>query len=277
MIRIAAMSLLLALGCGSPRQTRLDQVHDLIQSPDYAAESVLWLRALGIPATEAACAGKLSQLLQQESEEPDGDCRYRIDGPFAEAVLVSRSQYERLPEIQGLLDTEALEAYVLWSERPERVGLERTPEGLRIDADLGPNDLVLARVAFSEGWSSDVPLSADPIGYTLIAPERPGRRIIEVHRAAPQPTPSLWGQSEIPRILPKGVAQPGQGYLVIYGERFMPGLSSAIVDDVELPGVYSSANQLNVQLPAETAPGLHQLRVKTPGAVSRPVEIEVLP
>jgi len=275
MIRATAISLLLAFGCAAPQPTRLDQVHALVQSPDYAFESVLWLRALGTPATVADCDGKLTDLLHLDARAPDGDCRFAVDGPFARAVLVSRTLHDQLPEIRSLLDTEALEAYVLWSERPERVGFEQTDRGIRIDANPGPNDLILVRVPFSDGWTADAPVTADPVGYVVVHPAQPGRQSFELRSLAPPPTPPLWSMAEIPRIQPGGISQPGQRFLVVFGERFTPTLTHAIVDDVRIAGGFSNHSQLNVQLPIEIEPGPHKLRVETPSGISRPVEFEL--
>jgi len=280
-MRIALVAAALAcLACSAPPPAnRIDQIRAFVQAPGNEQASVLWLRALGVEALEAPCQGKFAEILHRPStSEKEADCLFTVDGPFAEAVLVSRSAFEQLPEIRGLLDLEAVEAYVLWSERPERVGLKRSEAGIEIDADVAENNLILVRLPFADGWAVDEParLERDPIGYVLLRPEQTGRRTFRLRRAAAAATSAPeWTAVEYPRIHPEGVVQPGQRYLVVYGENFTPGMTHALVDDQKIEAVFSSETQLNLQLPAEVAPGPHELQVETPAGRSHALTVDI--
>lgn len=288
-MRIGLVAAALAcLACSAPPPpNRIDQIRAFVEAPGNEQASVLWLRALGVEALEAPCEGKFAEILHRQSAAgQEADCRFTIDGPFAEAVLVSRSALGDLPEIRGLLDLEAVEAYVLWSERPERVGLNRIEEdgepGIEIDADAAENDLILVRVPFAEGWTVDGParLERDPIGYVLLRPEQTGRQTFRLRRAAAAPTTATakapeWTIVEYPRIHPEGVVQPGQRYLVVYGENFTPGMTNALIDGRRIEAVFSSETQLNFRLPADVAPGSHEFQVETPVGRSHALTIEV--
>lgn len=288
-MRLALGAVVLAMaGCGAaPQPTILTQARGLIDSPVYARESLMWAEALGLERFTGACDGKLAEALESVERE-DGGCDLLLPISPADAVLVSRAQWEALPELLSLYDVEGLAAYRLWSNRPEAVGVERLENGrIRLKADLGPLDMILLREPISAGWeaTADVTVSADPIGYTLIDPGQAGALEVELRRADgrrldPAPLP----EHETPIVAPGGVAaapdyapppfEPG-AYLTIFGERFRPDNVHVLLDDQRIEPLFASGTQINLRLPAEIDGGPHVLRIVAGGHAGQPEAIEI--
>ena len=89
---------------------------------------------------------------------------------------------------------------------------------------------------------------------------------------------------ELPAIRPEGVVdgQSFQGppfspgsYLSVFGNRFDPVGNVTLLDGRPLETVYESPTQINVRLPADAAPGAHELMVVSRGRSTEPYAIEV--
>lgn len=292
-MRAAALfAWLLSAGCSpapeAPR-TLQEQAGALIESPDWAAESAEWAEALGFETVVADCNGKLARLLERR---PVGEnrCEFMLPINPGDALLVSRPLREQLPPFVSLLDREALEAYRLWATRPESVGLERVSETeLRVEADLGPYDVILVREPFAAGWESAEPaaITPDPIGFTVVDPGKSGAFETTLRRMRGESRePSPLPVREVPRIRPEGVtAAPDyrQGpfqagdHLVIFGEEFAPRASHVRLGERILDPTFTNRTQVNVRLPEDVVPGSYELRVQSDGVDSHPAAIEVLP
>jgi hypothetical protein len=212
--------------------------------------------------------------------------------------LTSRPRFARLPEIRGVLDIEALEAYLVWAARPEAVGFERTgPRQAAIHADLGPEDLILVRIS-AEGWIAEqrrdsgdwtpIPIQSDPLGFLVLDPGGAGAteiRLLRQARIFPPPlaaAPLLAG--EFPLITAEGVVDalsfeppPFQAgdHVTIFGERFSPGQTVVSLDERVLDVSYASNTQINFQLPPDLRPGVYPLRAIAADRSSLAVDIEV--
>jgi len=270
---------------------------ELIRSAEHTPETLLWLRALAVASTTAPCNGKLDG--QLESEKSGGrDCAFTITQNSAEAVVVSRSEFEKLRPIRGPLDVERLERYVTWAGRPESITVRRTAPGrLELQADLGPNAAILLRRDFSENWrpaSGNVELREDPLGYMLLVPTASGPLDISLESVAP-PLSYQWpppldrrpvDAGEFPVIHPEGVVD-GQSFagppfapgstLSIFGRRFAQQGNAVRIGDAAGEILYESPTQINVRLPAGLMADEYELTVTSDGRTTEPYPIEAAP
>ncbi|MEZ5396388.1 MAG: hypothetical protein R2724_26795 [Bryobacterales bacterium] len=85
-------------------------------------------------------------------------------------------------------------------------------------------------------------------------------------------------------MLPEGVVEATAygappfapaAYVAIFGERLRPDVTQVLIDGVGIPVAYSSTAQINIQLPADIAPGPHELLLNAAGAHSYPYRFEV--
>ncbi|MCB1021127.1 MAG: hypothetical protein KDC27_14445 [Acidobacteria bacterium] len=262
-------------------QPGAEQALALIRSGLRPDESLLWLQALGAESVLAPYYSKYAREL--ECVERQGDwCAFSV-GPAPRAVLVSRERFATLRPIRGLFDVEGLERYLTWAQRPEAVGFEQDGPRIRVHGEAGPDDVVLIRVNAAE-WTSNAATQVDPLGFVVLDPGAPGpfETTLAFHKTKPAPSPL--DDADYPRILPEGVVEATAyaappfapaAYLAIFGERFRPGVTQALLDGQDLPVSYSSVAQINVQLPADIAPGPHELLLNAAGAHSYPYHFEV--
>ncbi len=268
---------------------------ELIRSPEHAPESLLWLRALAVSSVSAPCSGKLTGQLES-AKSGDRDCRFAITQNSAEAVIVSRSELDRLRTIRGPLDVERLERYVTWAARPESITVSRTAPGrLELHADVGPNAAILLRRDFSEHWraaSDNLELMEDPLGYTALVPTAPGA--LEIVLESNAPTLSFFwpppldhrpvDTGEFPIIQAEGVVD-GQSFagppfspgatLSVFGRRFAAEGNTVRIGDAAGEILYESSAQINLRLPADLPAGEHELTVTSDGRTTEPYPIEV--
>lgn len=269
---------------------------ELIRSSEQVPETLLWLRALAVSSVAAPCDGKLSGQLES-GKSGNRDCRFAITQNSAEAVIVSRSEFDRLRPIRGPLDVERLERYVTWAGRPESVTVHRPAPGrLELNADLGPNAAILLRRDFSEQWraSGGVELREDPLGYTVLLAPDPGEVKMTLDSAAGLVS-LLWppplddrpvDAGEFPIIHAEGVVD-GSSFsgppfaagatLSIFGQRFASQGNAVGVGDAATKILYESATQINVRLPTDLSAGKHALAVTSDGRTTEPYPIEVAP
>ena len=256
------------------------QIHELIDGDLRPHESVLWLQALGAQSAIAPAHGKLARQLECVAEQ-DGWCVFETGSPAPPAVLVSRERFESLQPIRGLFDVEGLERYLAWAMRPEAVGFEREGNQVRIDADAGPDDLILARLRAAD-WSPKG--LADPLGFVVLDPGGAGPfEAALTFDPSPQDDVAL-DTGEYPRILPEGVVeatafapppfQPG-AYVSIFGKRFRPDGSVVMLDGALCTVTFLSSTQINIRLPEDVAPGRHELVVNSANRYSYPYRFEV--
>ncbi len=273
-------------------EARLDparrRAHELINSELRPHESLLWLQALGARSAVAPAHGKFARYLECIAEQ-DGWCEFDTATPAPPAVLVSRQRFDELKPIRGLFDLEGLERYLSWAMRPEAVGFERDGDRIRVHADSGPDDLILVRVA-ARDWlldadsNSSYPAS-DPLGFAVL--DGAGTftlRFAAGARLGGRPEAIHLDDGDYPRILPEGVVEatayrpppfePG-AHVSIFGERFRPDASHALIDGVTAPLDYASSAQLNLRLPADIAPGPHELVINSANRFSYPYRFEV--
>jgi hypothetical protein len=272
----------------------LGEIHDLINGDVRPRESVLWLQALGARSVIAPKHGKFARELECVAEE-QGWCVFDVGGPAPPAVLVSRERFETLKPVRGLFDVEGLERYLLWAMRPEAVGFERVAETFEVRARPGPDDLVLVRVR-ARGWedhrkSFSVRLKSDPIGYSVLDLADDRREVVPLRflgahliQSGPPPEPIALDDADYPRILSEGVVEatayapppfrPGAN-VSIFGERFEPEVAKALVDGAQCEITYASVGQINIRLPDDVAPGMHELVVRNADLPSYPYRFEV--
>lgn len=281
----------------------------VLRSPGNENLSVRWLRALGIEYFISRDWPKFHSRLECVYEEAEW-CIYAVPGINpAEAVLVSRFAWRNLPRLRGPLDIDGLGAYEAWASRPEAAGLDRLDDGrVRIRCDVGPDDLILARLPLRHGWrayletrgasgsespAEEIKIEADPLGFMVLDPPLTGPLLITLEyrpdfseRLGHRPTPSQpFLEGPFPRIYRGGIGdartfalppfRPG-AVLSVFGEHFVAGDTQVFFGSMPGEVLYVVPQQINVRLPAETPPGDVAVTVEAAGRLSGSRQIEVV-
>ena len=270
------------------------QAEELILGPTHRPHSLLWLQVLGATHLVSDDADKYRDVLEAERCERGGWCVYQTPTRMAaSAVLVSRRRWKALPRLRSLYDRAALEAYVEWTDRPEAAGFGWTgPQSAEINADVGPDDMILVRQIATVGWKASIdgrPIEClrDPIGFLLLDAGRAG--LLRIALSAPDkasqgeagPLPTRL----IPVINSGGVVDGINGTLPplrpgrpisIYGTDLAGGgTPRVLVAGRSLQVLYASELQINTRLPDDLPPGQAEIVVETGGNRSEPVTIEI--
>jgi hypothetical protein len=160
---------------------------------------ILWLKAFGVHAA-AVCGPRSTEVYKPyhnwrkfEGLLPvlwrDGDdVIYRVlpDSVSLAHVLPPENRLTRPPA--SVFDTDFLRAYVAPLEDPALPPVEMTWQNRHhavLAADLQKDQLLLVQVTYHPGWHARVngaarPLSKDPIGLVLIAPQCAGRCVVDL-------------------------------------------------------------------------------------------------
>jgi hypothetical protein len=160
---------------------------------------ILWLKAFGVHAV-AVCGPRSTEVYKPyhnwkkfEGLLPvlwrDGDdVIYRVlpDSVSLAHVLPPENRVTRSPA--GVFDTDFLRAYVAPLENPALPSVEMAWQNRHhavLAADLQKDQLLLVQVTYHPGWHARVngaarPVSKDPIGLVLIAPQCAGRCVVDL-------------------------------------------------------------------------------------------------
>ena len=155
----------------------------------------LWPRALGcryVLAHSAASreyhhhyifANRFARLPQLWNNRR-GDTIYAVPGTGQTAVVVDLAALRRLPTLRSTADQRALAAYVAWArgKRPARLQWVRHDRA-RVSENLARGEAILVKTNYDPGWHArdgQFRLSADPIGFLLLEPQRKSRQSFEL-------------------------------------------------------------------------------------------------
>ncbi len=277
------------------------QAENLILGPARPLDSILWMQALGIRRLTGVPAVKYDALLACEEAGKAGCLIYATPlRRAAQALLVSRYQWRRLPALRSLYDRAALSAYVNWSNRPEAAGWRWTRSGTaEIRASLGPDDMILVRQNADGGWTASadtgpVALRRDPIGYLVLDPGRPGPIAIHLARRAGirslfRPPVRRLPARSIPAIDADGIIDglahtpppvaPGAVISIfgsdLNGDASRPGATRVLVSGHPAEVLYAGENQINARLPADLPSGPAKIIFETAEGRSDPATLEI--
>ncbi|HZS50951.1 MAG TPA: hypothetical protein VFA54_08840 [Bryobacterales bacterium] len=277
------------------------QAEQLILSPNRPMDSILWMQALGIRRLAGPWGAKYDALLACEEAGKAGCLFYATPlRRAAQALLVSRYQWRRLPALRSLYDRAALNAYVNWSNRPEAAGWRWTRSGTaEIRASLGPDDMILVRQNADGGWTASadtgpVALFRDPIGYLVLDPGRPGPIFIQLARRTQirssfSHPPRRLPARIIPAIDPDGIIDgvahtpppvaPGSVISIfgsdLNGAGSRLGSTRVLVSGRPAEVLYAGDNQINARLPADLPSGRAEIIVETAEGRSDPATLEI--
>jgi len=277
------------------------QAASLVLGPLRPRESVLWLEALGVRHIVSNQGAKYGPLLDAEYEDDAGYRVYRVPvNRPAEALLVSREEWRRLPAFRSLYDRAALSAYVQWANRPEAAGVRRLQNGsMEIHADLGPNDVILLRQSRPGKWvatagSRPVSVVRDPIGNLVLDPGISGPVVMQLAHQSTVFDPLPFAAKQDDKLLPvlaipsidsggiiDGVSHTPPpvapaGIISIFGSDFAAaGPMRVLVNGRPMEVLFAGTAQINARLPGDLPPGPVEIVVETPQGRSDPALLEI--
>lgn len=164
----------------------------------------------------------------------------------AQALIVSRRQFQRLRALRSWQDFSALRDYVEWADRAEAAGFD----GREVVTDVSANDLVLLRVPYASVRAS-VKVRRDPLGYAVLDPGRVGAARILVTI-----TPSRASIPDLPAGLPSApvpminMAVREGSIVAVYGQALAGRRVRVFSRQGEGQIVYSAPNQINARVPS---------------------------